>query len=606
MIQFCEFVYGNMFKKKTQMTTTKELDFKTAANINLWLNGQYDDKTKEEVRRLVKENPKEATDAFYTNLSFGTGGMRGLMGVGSNRMNDYTVRAATQGLANYVNKQRTALKGHSAFIGYDSRHHSHSFAKEAARVLAGNGIKVYLCKDIRPTPLVSFGCRFKECITAIMITASHNPPEYNGYKVYWRDGGQVLPPHDLGIVEEAAKITDPAMVKMTPSINHPLIEIVSEEIDNPYIIEGSKLQNYSEKNRQHGNNLKIVYTSLHGTGITLAPKMLAEWGFSKLIYVDQQIIPDGNFPTVKYPNPEERSALALGIDVLKATESDLLIATDPDADRVGVAVKDNNKIVLLTGNQIAALCLEHVCEALTSQKKMPEKAAFIKTIVTTELFKAICNHYKKDCFNVLTGFKYIAELIHEWENDPKGYEYIFGGEESYGYLFGTITRDKDAIISSALICEMALHAKLQGKTLIDLLHDLYHKYGAYIEKLVSVSFEESKAGKDKMSQSMEQLRKNHPEKINEIAVVAVEDYLFSLRTDITTKKTEKITLPKSDVLLFWLKDGSKLIVRPSGTEPKIKLYCGVSEPLSSSLEQTLHNLENKSSELLQSLNKLLN
>lgn len=587
------------------MTATNELDPVTASNINLWLDGRYDEKTKEIVRQLVTDNPKEATNAFYTNLSFGTGGMRGVMGVGTNRMNDYTIRAATQGLANYVNKQLAPPQGHSAFIGYDSRHHSKTFAEEAAKVLAANGIKVYLCTDLRPTPLVSFGCRLKKCTTAIMITASHNPPEYNGYKVYWSDGGQVLPPHDTGIMEEVAKITDPASVKVLTSIDNPMISLVSEQIDAPYIDEGSKLQNYPKINQVNGEKLKIVYTSLHGTGITLAPKMLAAWGFSNVIYVDKQIIPDGDFPTANYPNPEEKVALSLGIERLEATHSDILIATDPDADRVGVAVLHEGKAALLTGNQMASLCLEYICEALTSQDIMPEKAAFIKTIVTTELFKAICDHYKKPCFNVLTGFKYIAQMILEWEEDPQGYQYIFGGEESYGYLFGTLTRDKDAIIVSALICEMALYANLRGKTLIDLLHDLYRKYGVFVEKLMSVGFEESKAGKEKMNQAMTKLRHETPSRINGIEVVAVEDYSSGIKTNLETNKTEKITLPSSDVVLFWLADKSKLIVRPSGTEPKIKIYCGVVTPTKTSIDAAVSEAEGKAAELLKSLNLIL-
>lgn len=587
------------------MTTTKELDPKTAANIALWLDGNYDEKTKEAVRHLVQENPQEATDAFYTNLSFGTGGMRGVMGVGSNRMNDYTVRAATQGLANYVNKQPAPPQGHSAFIGYDSRHHSKTFAHEAAKVLAANSIKVFLCKDIRPTPLVSFGCRLKKCTTAIMITASHNPPQYNGYKVYWSDGGQVLPPHDTGIMQEVAKITDPTMVKIATNIKNPLINIVSEEIDAPYVDEGSRLQYYPEENKRHGKDLKVVYTSLHGTGITLTPRMLTAWGFSNVSFVDKQIIPDGDFPTAKYPNPEEKAALALGIEKLQATNSDLLIATDPDADRVGIAALHNGEVTIFSGNQTASLCLAHICETLTAQKRMPEKAAFIKTIVTTELFKSICDSYNKPCVNVLTGFKYIAEKILEWESDPKGYQYIFGGEESYGYLFGTLTRDKDAVIVSALICQMALHAKLKGKTLVDLLHDLYRKYGVFVESLLSVAFEESKAGKEKMAQSMAKLRQHIPSQINGIDVTSVEDYLSSVKTDMKTKKNEKIQLPKSDVLLFWLADGSKLIVRPSGTEPKVKLYCGVVNPTTSSIDETLKKSQDKAAALLAALKALV-
>lgn len=581
-----------------------ELDPKAASNIAHWLNGQYDEKTKIAIRQLVKENPKEATDAFYSSLSFGTGGMRGLMGIGTNRINEYTIRAATQGLANYVNKQPPTPDGHSAFIGFDSRHHSETFAHEAAKVLAANGIRVFLCKDFRPTPLVSFGCRLKKCTTAIMITASHNPPEYNGYKVYWSDGGQVLPPHDIEIMEEVEKITDPTMVKSVHTLENPLITMVSEDIDAPYLDEGCKLQNYPESNKLYGKDLKIIYTSLHGTGITLTPKMLLGWGFSNVSFVKKQIIPDGNFPEAKSPNPEDPSALALGIKELKITCGDILIANDPDADRMGVVVMHHGEAVMVNGNQIACLCLEHLCAALTTQNHMPQKAAFIKTIVTTELFMAICNHYKKKCFNVLTGFKYIAEMILEWEKDPKGCQFIFGAEESYGYLYGTLTRDKDAVIASALIAEIALQAKRQGKTLIDLLHDLYQRHGVFVEDVLSIVFEDTKEGKEKMTQGMQDLRKNVPNEINGIAVIAFEDYLSSIRTDFLHNRKEKILLPISNVILFLLADGSKLVVRPSGTEPKIKLYCGVVNPIVESIDETLKHSKAHAEQLLGSLKSL--
>lgn len=582
-----------------------EMDATTTKNVESWLKGDYDHATKDEIRKLLKDNPKEIVDAFYTNLVFGTGGLRGIMGVGCNRMNVYTVRAATQGLANHVNTQPKPKEGHSALIGYDSRHHSRLFAEEAAKVLAGNGIKVFLFKDLRPTPLVSFGCRLKKCSTAIMITASHNPPQYNGYKVYWNDGAQILPPHDKLIVQEVEKITDPKMVKKVDSLSHPLIQIVDKEIDDVYIKETSALQLYPGENQDLGGKLKIVYTSLYGTGITLMPEELAKWGFSNISYVDQQIIPNGDFPTTPSPNPEEKSALKLGIEKLKETRSDLLVATDPDADRVGVAVDHEGEITLMTGNQMAAICLNHICEALVSQGKMPEKAAFIKSIGTTELFQAICDEYKKPCFNVLTGFKYIAEKIREWEKEPNGYQYIFGGEESYGYLFGTLTRDKDAIVSSALICEVALHAKKKGKTLVNLLHDLYRKYGVYCENLISIEFEESKSGKEQMDAGMANLRHQTPQKILGIEIDVIEDYLSSTKTFLKSGRKEALTLPKSNVLLFWLADGTKLMIRPSGTEPKIKIYCGVVQKTFSSVDEAVINCQKGSTELLNYLKKLL-
>ncbi|MEI8124616.1 MAG: phospho-sugar mutase [Parachlamydiaceae bacterium] len=582
-----------------------QVDPEAAKNISLWLDGCYDEATKDTVRQLVQNNPKEATDAFYTTLSFGTGGMRGTMDVGSNRMNDYTVRAATQGLANYVNKQPAPPEGHSAFIGFDSRHHSKTFAEETAKVFAGNGIRVYLCKDLRPTPLVSFGCRFMHCTTAVMITASHNPPQYNGYKVYWKDGGQVLPPHDIGIIEEVDKVTDPGMVKTVSAIDHPLISLVSDDVDDPYIIECVKLQHYPTENREYGKDLKVVYTSLHGTGITLIEKMLRGWGFPNITYVDKQIIPDGDFPTASYPNPEEKDALALGVETLKAVEGDILVATDPDADRVGIVVRHNGTYVQLDGNKVACILLAHVCEALVNNGKMPAKGAFVKTIVTTELFKTICDAYGKKCVDVLSGFKYIAEEIFRWESDPEGYTYVFGGEDSCGYLLGTQTRDKDGILIAALACEAALHAKRQGKTLLDLLHDLYRKYGVHAEGLLSLKFEESKEGKDQMRVSMEQLRQHLPQQINGVDVSTIDDYQTSLKTDLKSHSTTKITLPVSDVLTFWLVDGTKVVIRPSGTEPKIKLYCGVSEKKALSVEEGEKNCQRKINEILSAMKQLI-
>lgn len=549
------------------------MDTEAEKNLSLWLNGPYDEETKQEIRRLLKQNPQAVEEAFFTHLTFGTGGLRGMMGLGSNRMNVYTIRSTTQGLANYM----VAHKGSrslSTVIGYDARHHSRLFAEETAKVLAGNGIKVYLFRDIRPTPLVSFACRHKQCLSAVMITASHNPAAYNGYKVYWSDGGQVVPPQDMGIIQETLKIHSPADVKSVPSLIDPLIEEIGEEIDALYIQTIRTLQNYPETNREKGGELSIIYTSLHGTGATMVPKTLADWGFDHLCGVGPQMIPDGSFPTVKSPNPEEAAALEMGTQLLMDKQADILIATDPDADRVAAVVMHKQQPVALTGNQIAAICLNHVCEALFLQKKLPEKAAFVKSIGTTELFQAICDHYQRPCFNVLTGFKYIAEKIRLWENDEKGLQYIFGGEESYGYLLGTFARDKDAISSSALICEAALKAKLEGKTLLDKLYELYTTYGIYQEELFSLNFGETKEGKEQMNRAMQQLRTTAPRSMGTFSITAVEDYLLSKKTDLATGTITPLTLPQSDVLLYWLEDGSKLMIRPSGTEPKVKIYCG--------------------------------
>lgn len=584
------------------MKSSIELDVVTQKNVDEWLNGGYDSETKEEIKGLQRDNPKELIDAFYTNLSFGTGGLRGIMGVGTNRMNVYTVRAATQGLANYINSQPKSSSGHSVFIGYDSRLNSLLFAEEAAKVLAGNGIRVYIFEDIRPTPFVSFGCRFKKCTSAIMITASHNPSNYNGYKVYWSDGGQIVPPQDTKIIEQVNLIKDPSQVKMIPDMHHPLIEWVGSGVDEAYFQAIAPLQNYQKENQQHGASLKVVYTSLHGTGITVMPKALSSWGFGNLTLVEKQVIPDGHFPTVSYPNPEEKAALQMGIKKLEEVNGDILIATDPDADRVGVVVRHKGESRILTGNQVAALCLEHVCSALTKLNKMPEKAAFVKTIVTTELFKAISDSYGKPTYNVLTGFKYIAQKIHEWEKDSKnGRQFIFGGEESYGYLLGTQVRDKDAIVMSALICEMTLEAKRNGKTLVDMLEDLYKKHGVYFETLLTLNFEESKEGKEKMAAIISKLQHSPPTSLAGIPVVSLEDYQRSIKTDVKTGKTGPLAFPKSDVLLFWLEDDSKVIIRPSGTEPKVKIYCGVKEKATPSIDVALARAESKAKKLADAL-----
>lgn len=552
-----------------------QLDSNTEDNVNKWLSDEYDAETQLAVQKMLKENPKEIADAFYTQLKFGTGGLRGIMGIGCNRMNRYTVGTATQGLANYINQQPKPIKGHSVFIGYDSRHHSREFAEVSAKILAGNGIEVYLFEDIRPTPLVSFGCRYKKCSAAIVITASHNPPEYNGYKVYWEDGSQLLPPHDRNVITEVKKISGPSQVKSVDALIHPLIHIIGSEVDEAYLNAITPLQNYPEINKSHGNTLQIVYTNIHGSGIKIVPQALRQWGFDTIRFVERQIIADGNFPTVRSPNPEEAAALKMGIEIMLKHCADLLIGTDPDADRVGAAVRHHGEALLLNGNQIACICLQHICEAQSSRNRLDERAAFVKSIVTTELFQVICDAYKRPCYNVLPGFKYYGEKIRIWEQEPDGPIFIFGGEESYGYLYGTQTRDKDAAIGAVLLCEAALKAKLQGLTLIDQLEKIYRTYGYYFDKLMQIQFGESKSERENMEKSMESLLENPPKNIQGIAVHAIEDYKRSVKTYIQTGRTEPIALPKSDVLAFRLEDGSKLTIRPSGTEPKIKIYCEV-------------------------------
>lgn len=581
-----------------------EFDETTQKNLQAWLEGDYDDATKREIQRLLKENPKEISDSFYTTLTFGTGGLRGILGVGTNRMNIYTVGICIQGLCNYLNKLQDA-KNLSVLIGYDSRRQSREFAERAAEILAANKIKALLFKDIRPTPLVSFGCRFKECSAAIMFTASHNPPQYNGCKIFWNDGGQVLSPHDSSIIEEISSIEDIHQVKSVKNLSHILIEEIDEDVDEAYLEVISRLQNYREDNQLHGQTLSVVYTSLHGTGITIAPKAMEKWGFTSIQFVDKQVVLDSNFSTVASPNPEDPEALALGIEKLKEINGDLLIANDPDADRVGVAVMHQGQFEILNGNQIAVLLLAHVCESLTLRNKMPANAAFMKTIPTTELFTAVTNYYQKSCFNVLPGFKFMAEKIRLWEEDTKGRQFVFGAEESCGYMLGTYVRDKDGICISALICEMALQAKLKDQTLVDVLHNLYLDYGVYFQLAASLSFADGKEGKQQLMRNMELLQRRPLKVILDREVLVFEDFKRSVRVDFKTHQSEPLLFAKSDILVFWLSDGSKLVVRPSGTEPKIKIYCEVIQKRFSTIQAGMAECKQHAKALVAALQVIL-
>lgn len=592
--------------------TEIQIDSTTQKNIDTWLKGDYDEGSKNEIRRLQKEDPKELLDAFYQHLSFGTGGLRGIMGVGTNRMNTYTVKTATQGLANYILKHPppSSSDRHRVLIGYDCRRHSREFAEEAAKVLMANEIEVFLYKELRPVALVSYGILYHQCTAGIMITASHNPPKYNGYKVYWSYGGQVLPPHDQGIIEEVNKITSNSMVKST-DLTSKLMHLVDGEIDQSYLRAIRDWQFHPGENHSHGQELKIVYTSLHGAGITMIPQTLSDWGFTNLKIVKEQEQPDGDFPTLKNPNPEEHAAMALGIDLLKKCDGDILLGTDPDTDRLGVVVMHAGAPFFFSGNQIACLLLEHICHSLKQTLRMPAKPMFIKTIVTTELFRKIVERYQGTCLDVLTGFKYIGQKIHQWEEDKKayvtGHHFIFGAEESFGYLIGTHVRDKDAIISSASICEAALHLKKEGKTLVDLLYRIYETYGVYREKLISLSFE-GKEGANQMTQMMKHLRENPPKKIGELDVSVMEDYLTHTLLHIDSGHKETLVLPKSNVLRFWLSDQTKIVIRPSGTEPKIKLYGAVTEKHhhidQHSMEKAIASCDRKLDEILSCTKKL--
>lgn len=530
--------------------------------VQEWLHEPYDTSTRKEVEALLKKGAEAVRDAFYTSLSFGTGGMRGIMGAGTNRMNKYTVQRATQGLANYLRAQfpKESIR---VFIGYDSRHHSEEFAQNAARVLAANGITALLCTEIRPTPFVSFGVRRGKCQAGIMITASHNPKEYNGYKVYWSDGAQVVPPHDTGIVKEVEKIRSQNEVHLSPE-HHPLIEHVSPAYDLDYLKEIRKLQIDPREDHKVGDALKITYTSLHGTGIKMMPRALKEWGFHNINLVEIQCVPDGNFSTVKSPNPEEKAALALGLAQLEKTRSDILLVTDPDADRLAVACLHKGKAVQLNGNQVASICAEYLCSTLAAQKKLPSNSALVTTIVSTDLIRAIAQQHKITCFEVLTGFKYIGQLIHKWEENNHSYHFLFGAEESYGYLYGTYSRDKDAMISGCLVAEIALLMKAEGRTLVDYLEEIYKKYDYYLEGQKTMAFAPGEAGIQEMKQRMNAMRKSPPQMIAGQKVATLIDY-----------EKDGTGLPKSDVLQFRLADQSKLTVRPSGTEPKLKIYAGV-------------------------------
>ncbi|NGX51521.1 MAG: Phosphoglucomutase, partial [Chlamydiae bacterium] len=507
--------------------------------VEQWLSEPYDEETRRQVRNLLDHDREALIDAFYTTVAFGTGGMRALMGIGTNRLNTYTIRSATQGLANYILSQNK--KKPSVYISYDSRKNSQLFAEESARVLAGNGIEVFLTRELRPTPFVSFGCRHHGCTAAIMITASHNPRDYNGYKVYWSDGAQVVPPHDSAIMDAVKKIETPNQVELAP-LTHPLIHTVGEEDDSAYFEALEPLQNFPDDNQDLGPKLHVVYSPLHGCGITTLPEALRRWGFTSISYVEEQEKPDGSFPSAHTPNPEQEAALKLGIKKLSKVEGDIFIATDPDADRLGLVVMHQGAPVILNGNQIAALCIYYLCTTLSKQGRMAENAAFVTTIVTTDLFSLIAASFNKSCFKVLTGFKYIGEKIHQWE-EKNEYTFIFGAEESLGFLYGTHSRDKDATAAACLICEMALQQKKEGKTLIDLLNEIYAKFGPFKEKQLSVHFGDGMQGVKKMNQLMETLRAHPPKEICGQEVVIIDDYLTLEKKNLATNANEKLLLP---------------------------------------------------------------
>ncbi|MDR2540042.1 MAG: phospho-sugar mutase [Chlamydiales bacterium] len=558
-----------------------------------WLNSPFDLDTQNQVR-LLMQKPQELIDAFFCDLSFGTGGLRGLMGVGTNRLNIYTIQRASQGLANYINQQKKTGK---VVIGFDSRHHSKEFAEEAAKVLAANQIQVFFIHELRPTPYISFACRFMRADAAIMITASHNPAQYNGYKVYWSDGGQVVSPHDISIAKEVEKISQPSQIHLS-DLSNPIIQQIGNSLDQAYLQAIAPLQIFPEQNHQIGKDLKITYTSLHGTGSTIVPQALTQWGFDQVYLVKEQCQPDSSFPTVAFPNPEYRETFTMGLKYMLDTQSDLLIATDPDADRIGIAILHHNKPILLDGNQVAAICADYLAQALSSEHKMPAKAAIVTTIVSTQLLKSIAKRYKMEYREVLTGFKYIGELIHKWEQSQESPCFLFGAEESCGYLIGTHTRDKDAIVISCLLAEIALYAKRQNQTLQDRLEKIYQTYGLFQEKQFSIDFAPGRESVKKMENIMQQLRQNPPKTIAGIDVLYVEDYQKRIRFDLKFKQQKTLELPLSNVLTFRLKDQSRLIIRPSGTEPKIKIYLSTHLDSYSLLEQGIDQCQTHLNTLL--------
>jgi phosphoglucomutase len=538
-----------------------------------WLTGNYDQETKEQVQNLLNDDSTELTDSFYKDLEFGTGGLRGIMGVGTNRMNKYTVGMATQGLANYMKKMFSRKNEICIAIAYDSRRNNTFFANITADVMSANGIRVFLFDALRPVPELSFTIRHLKCQAGVVITASHNPPEYNGYKAYWEDGGQLLSPHDKNVIEEVNKIKSIDDVNFVR--DESLITIIGAEIDKEYLKAITSLSLSPDIIEKH-QDMQIVYTPIHGAGVKLVPDALRNFGFKNIINVPEQDVPDGNFPTVKSPNPEEPAALTMAIKKAEEVKADLVMATDPDADRVGIAVKnDKNEFVLLNGNESATLLIYYLLNVWNSSGKITGKEYIVKTIVTSEILKEMAVAFGVDCFDTLTGFKYIAEKIGELEGVK---QFIGGGEESYGYLVGDFVRDKDAVISCCMIAETAAWAKEQGKTLYELLPEIYHEFGFYKEKLISV-VKKGKQGAYEIQQMMDNFRNSPPKAVNGSELIMIKDYLQQKETDLVDQKVRQIDLPKSNVLQFFLKDGSKISVRPSGTEPKIKFYFGVREKL---------------------------
>jgi len=565
---------------------------------NIWLEGDYDHETKEQVRQLMEQDEQELIDAFYKDLEFGTGGLRGIMGPGTNRMNIYTVGSATQGLCNYLHKQFSDLQQIKAVVAYDSRNNSRLFAEKTASVMSANGVYVYLFDQLRPTPELSFAIRHLRCQAGVVITASHNPKEYNGYKVYWDDGGQIVPPHDKNIINEVKKIQDIREVNFEGDDRK--IEHTGRQIDEAYL---DKLKSLSLNPGiiENQKELKIVYTPLHGTGVHLVPKALEKIGFTNIIHVPEQDEINGDFPTVHSPNPEEHAALKMALDKAEETDADLVMATDPDADRVGIAVKNHQgELDILNGNQAAALLINYLLSQWKKQGRLTGREYIVKTIVTSELLADIAEAYGVEHYDTLTGFKYIAEKIKQLEGSKT---FIAGGEESYGYLAGDFVRDKDAVISCALLAETTAFAREKGNSLFDQLIDIYMEHGFFKERLLSI-VKHGKEGEEAIRSMMDQFRNNPPDSINGQDLMLIHDYSKQKTMDLMSHLRYNINLPKANVLQFILKDGSKISMRPSGTEPKIKFYFSVNDRLEKreDFEKVDRMLEARIDNIIEALN----
>ena len=539
----------------------------------IWLDSPIDNESKEVIRRMLAENEAELIECFYKDLEFGTGGLRGIMGVGTNRINSFTVGMATQGLCNYLLRQFQDRDEISIVIAHDCRNNSSQFAEITAQICVANGIKAYLFDGLRPTPELSFAIRNLGCQSGVVITASHNPKEYNGYKVYWEDGGQIINPHDVNIIHEVQQINSLADVKFAG--NKEEIVRIGEELDALFIEEVAKQSLNPEVIKAHAD-VKIVYTPIHGTGVKLVPRALKRMGFKNIYHVPEQDVVDGNFPTVVSPNPEESAALDLAMKKADKVGADLVMATDPDADRVGIAVRDNReKLVLLNGNQTASLLTFYLLSQWSERGKLSGNEFIVKTVVTTELIADMARYYAVQYFDVLTGFKFIADIIKKHEGKKT---FIGGGEESYGFMIGDFVRDKDAISSCSIIAELAAWARSRDKSVYDILLDIHQKFGFYLESLINV-VRKGKSGSEEIQQMMAGYRQAPPKQINGSRVLVIRDYQEQVSINTLSGKRTEITLPRSNVLQFLLEDGSKISIRPSGTEPKIKFYFSVADKL---------------------------